>query len=74
MLDLHCPESGSLCGCSGIFLVCSIQVLPLERLASRLGLKWPGHCEHKIPTLHDVTHGQAAHAVGEVNFDLTRPN
>jgi hypothetical protein len=43
---------------TGILLVCSIHVHPFERLL----VDWAGNSldqGHMIPTLHDLTHGQA---------------
>ncbi len=46
MLDLHYPASRYRCSDNRNFIVCSIQLHPLEgRAASRLGLKWPGQRE-----------------------------
>jgi hypothetical protein len=42
MLSLHFPASKYRCGYCGNFLVCSVQVLPLEGLLIGWGLKWPG--------------------------------
>jgi hypothetical protein len=42
MLDLHCPASCCKCGYSRNFLLCTIQVHPLEKLLiCKLCLKWP---------------------------------